>query len=253
MGLRPARRFETPKAGNRPEECEDASRVSYPYGVGPARIALCDGASESAFAREWAQIIADAFVHSPLDLDNLDWPSAALWLKPCQEQWDSAVPWDRIPWHGEAKTRAGAMATLLGMTVDLAPSDSGAYQWQAVAVGDCCLFIVRDDDIAVSFPLEESRQFNITPALICSNPANNGELWSHLSQRRGECQPGDMILLASDALACWMFQERESGGRPWETLLALSTDEEWEDWVRARRSERAMRNDDTTLIAIEVE
>ena len=71
-----------------------------------AVIALCDGASESAFARSWAQILADAFVGRPLDLSELDGPSLTGWLEPCEEKWSQAVPWERIPWHGEAKTRA---------------------------------------------------------------------------------------------------------------------------------------------------
>lgn len=251
MGLKPPRRFETSKAGNRPDECEDASWVSYPYNGGPARIAVCDGASESAFAREWAQILADAFVHRPLDLSCLDDSSLAVWLDPCQEKWNRAVPWERLPWHGEAKTRAGAMAALLGLEIDQTPNGAGAFPWQAVAVGDCCLFVVRDDSLAVSFPMDSSGQFNNTPSLICSNPANNGRLWNEVHQYRGECLPGDTIILASDALACWILQEHESGGRPWETLLSLEPPQ-WDGWVQARRADRAMRNDDTTLIAVKV-
>ena len=253
MGLQPPRRFQTAKAGNRPEECEDASRISYPYTAGPARIALCDGASESAFAREWAQILTRAFVYSPFDLYSLDDLALGLWLGQRETEWNRVVPWERIPWHGEAKTRAGALATLLGMVISQTPDPSGAYPWQAVAVGDCCLFVVHDDALALSFPLEDSGQFNNTPALICSNHANNGRLWNGVHQYRGECLPGDAIILASDALACWILQERESGGRPWETLLSLDSEKEWSNWVAGKRDERAMRNDDTTLIAVKVE
>ena len=253
MGLRPARRFETPKAGNRPEECEDASRVSYPYGVGPARIVVCDGASESAFAKEWAKILAEAFVHSPLDLSGLDDASLAMWLAPGQEKWNRAVPWERIPWHGEAKTRAGAMAALLGLEIDQTPNGAGAYPWQAVAVGDCCLFVVRDGNLVVSFPMDSSAQFNNTPSLICSNQANNAGLWQRVHRLQGECLPGDLVILASDALSCWLLQEYESDGKPWETLLEFHSNREWEDWLQARRSERSMRNDDTTLITVKVE
>ena len=253
MGLQPPRRFQTPKAGNRPEDCEDASLVSYQYTGGPAKIALCDGASESAFAREWAQILARAFAYSPLDLSCLGDLSLGLWLKQPQAEWNRAVPWERIPWHGEAKTRAGAMATLLGLTVAQTPNPSGAFPWQAVAVGDCCLFVVRDDALALSFPLEDSGQFNNTPSLICSNPANNAGLWRRVRQLDGECQADDVILLASDALACWILQQHESGDKPWETLLSLDSSQQWKIWLQTQRSQRAMRNDDTTLIAVKVE
>ena len=91
---------------------EDASRISYPFNGGPARIALCDAASESAFAKQWAQILTRAFVYRPLDLAEMNEESLANWLAPCEREWNRAVPWERIPWHGEAKTRADALAAL---------------------------------------------------------------------------------------------------------------------------------------------
>ncbi len=253
MPLCPPRRFQTPKAGNRPDECEDTSRVVYPYSTtrDVARIALCDGASESAFARSWAQILADAFISRPIDLSELTGPSLTGWLEPCEEQWSQAVPWDRIPWHGEAKTRAGALATLLALTVNLTPNPSGGFPWQAAAIGDCCLFVIRDGELNLAFPMDSSAQFNNTPSLICSNPANNRGLWGRVVQLQGEFRSGDAVILASDALAAWVLQECESGGKPWETLLSLGQ-AEWEDWVQERRAERSMRNDDTTLIIIPV-
>ena len=253
MGLKPARRYETAKAGNRPDECEDASLTVYPANAGPARIAICDGASESAFARDWAQILANALVRRPLDLNGLDETAFSGWLEQCEGEWNSVVPWDRIPWHGEAKTRSGALATALGVEVDLAPGGSGGYPWRAVAVGDCCLFVVRDNELALSFPMLESGQFNSTPPLICSNPVNNGGIWSALHQRSGEFVSGDLVILATDALGCWILQEQEAGRRPWEVLQSLDSPAEWEAWVETQRTHRAMRNDDTTLVMVEVE
>ena len=251
MPLCPPKQFWTPKEGNRPDEYEDAARVVYSDSVELALIALCDGASEAAFSREWAQILTDAFISRPLDLSALDDAALTDWLARCESEWNEAVPWDRIPWHGEAKARAGALATLLGMTVDLAPNDSGGFPWQAFAIGDCCLFVVRDGELKISFPLEESGQFNNTPPLICSNPANNQDLWEGVCQLSGEFRRGDMIFLASDAAAAWLLQERENGGQPWQALGELEP-ADWEGWVQQRRDERAMRNDDSTLIVIEV-
>ena len=235
------------------EDCEDASWISYPYASGPAKIALSDGASESAFARGWAQILTRAFIYCPPDLPGLDDTSLNLWLGQGAMEWHRMVPWERIPWHGEAKTRYGSLATLLGMNISQTPEPTGAYKWRAVAVGDCCLFVVRDNALMLSFPLQDSGQFNNAPPLICSNPANNGRLWSWVRREDGECLPGDLIVLASDALACWILQQNESGGRPWQTLLSLGSDVEWDDWVLARRNDLSMRNDDTTFIAIKVE
>jgi hypothetical protein len=251
------KRFWAPKAGNVPEEYEDASNLASSLAARSlsadrALMAICDGASEAAFSREWANILTDAFVSRPLDLENLDGPVLTNWLGPCESEWNEAVPWERIPWHGEAKTRAGSLAALLGLTVELTPDRSGEFPWRAVAIGDCCLFVVRGGGLETSFPLDESGLFNSMPSLICSNPDNNGDLWEQVRQISGEFQQGDLILLASDAVASWLLQQCESGDKPWETLLRLE-ESEWEGWVQERRQERSMRNDDSTLIVVEVE
>ena len=113
MTLRPPRSYWLPKAGNSPEEYQDVSRAIYPQRMGAsgrhtARAAVSDGASESTFAREWANVLADAFVSRTPDLCGLTEDSMCDWLVSAQEEWYAGVPWDRIPWHGEAKMRAGA-------------------------------------------------------------------------------------------------------------------------------------------------
>ena len=257
MVLRPPRRFWLPKAGNSPEECEDASRVVYPQRLGPsgrrtARAAVSDGASESAFAREWANVLADAFVSEPPDMCGLAEDSMRDWLTSAQEQWHGGIPWNRIPWHGEAKARAGAFATLLGLTVATKEDSPRRLCWRAVAVGDSCLFVVRDDRLWLSFPLEDAAQFDNNPTLVCSNPDNVGELWENVHQSDGECVAGDSFILASDALACWFLGRNAEGEKPWKTLLALDASK-WAAWVEEERHAGLMRNDDMTLVIIRVD
>ena len=250
MALQPPKRFWLPKAGNRPEEYEDASRVVY-MGASPrvVRTAISDGASESAFAKEWAKVLADAFVARPPDLSGLTEDSLKSWLAPGQKQWSDGVPWERIPWHGEAKARAGAFATLLGLTLGAVPDNSRRLSYRAVAVGDSCLFVVRNDQLLLSFPLDEAAQFDNTPDLVCSNPANSGRVWEGVRRHSGECAPGDLFILASDALAGWFLAKNAAGEKPWETLLALDLPG-WGAWVGEQRRGGLMRNDDTTLVII---
>ena len=212
---------------------------------------VADGASESAFAREWANILTNAFVDRPLDLCCLTGDTLGTWLLPAQGEWHSAIPWDRLPWHGEAKARAGAFATLLGLIIGSAPDDPQCLSWQALAVGDSCLFVIRDDRLWLSFPLEDAAEFDNSPALVCSNPANAGGLWESVRLSSGECASGDLLVLATDALACWFLARYAAGEKPWETLLALDSSG-WDAWVGEQRRGRFMRNDDTTLVIIEV-
>ena len=217
MPLRPPTKFWLPKAGNSETEYEDASRVVYPQrigvsGRGTARIAVSDGASESAFAREWANVLTDAFVSRTPDLDDVSVDSLRDWLAPAQKEWHKQVPWERIPWHGEAKARAGAFATLLGLSIGAASTRSTVLSWRALAVGDCCLFVVRNNNLQVSFPLEDHAEFDNNPALVCSNPANSEGLWEDVKRDSGECSAGDLLILATDAIAAWFLaQERRWG------------------------------------------
>ena len=254
MTLLPPRSLWLPKAGNSPEEYEDASLVVYPQRMGASgrrttRAAVSDGASESAFAREWANVLVDAFVDRPPDLGGLTDDSMTDWLASAQEEWRAGVPWDHIPWHGEAKARAGAFATLLGLTFAATSDSSQRLSWRAVAVGDSCLFVVRDDRLWLSFPLDDAAQFDNSPSLVCSNPDNAGVLWDNVHLAGGECVAGDSFILASDALACWFLDKDEEGEKPWRTLLALD-ESGWADWVDEERREGSMRNDDTTLVII---
>ena len=256
MTLRPPRSFWLPKAGNSPEEYEDASRVVYPQRIGAsgrrtARAAVSDGASESAFAREWANVLVDALVSLPPDMRGLTEDSMLDWLAPAQDEWRDGVPWDRIPWHGEAKARAGAFATLLGLIVATRSGNSRRLSWRAVAVGDSCLFVVRDGRLSLSFPLGDAAQFDNSPTLVCSNPDNAGELWENVRRSDGECVAGDLFILASDALACWFLERNAEGEKPWKTLLALDASG-WPAWVEEQRRAGLMRNDDTTMVIITV-
>ena len=251
MPLLPPTVLQTAKAGNRADECEDASRVVYSLVTDTAWLALCDGASESAFARDWAQILADDYAENPFDPAELSQEALAGWLGRCGEKWSEVVPWERIPWHGEAKTRAGALATFLTLAIDLSPNPCGAFPWKAAAIGDCCFFVIREDSLHLAFPMDSPAQFGNAPPLVCSNPANNGGVWARAHQSQGEFRPGDLVILASDALAAWFLEDAESGGKPWQKLAGLR-EEDWEEWVAGKRNERALKNDDTTLIIVPV-
>lgn len=256
MWLRPLAELWLPRAGNSPEEYEDAYRVAIPgRGEAPdggaALAAVSDGASESAFAREWADALVEDFVSRPPDLRGLSEGSLEEWLAAPRDRWRGRVPWERVPWHGEAKARTGAFATLLALTVEAAPGDAPWLCWRALAVGDSCLFVVRDGRLAVSFPLEEPAAFGNAPALLCSNPARAAPAWDDVGRRDGELGPGDLLVLASDALACWFLERDAAGERPWEALAALGPPD-WEAWVDGQRRAGLLRNDDTTLVAMEV-
>jgi hypothetical protein len=124
--------------------------------------------------------------------------------------------------------------------------------WYAFAIGDCCMFQIRDDALVLAFPMESAEQFNSRPLLLSSNPDNNRGVWDSIAFGQGDCRDGDVFLFATDALAHWILAESEGGRRPWRTLCALRSLADFADLVARLRHDRAMRNDDVTLVRLTV-
>lgn len=256
--------FWLPKKGNSTEEYEDASAHS-------ARlIAIADGATESAFADRWAQGLVKRFVESPPSGNS---PSSLLlekWLSPLQKEWHKSIAWDKLPWYAEEKARSGAFAAFLGVRLmGEEPSQASAPQkfslwnfffpkkqstklvslkWQAVAIGDSNLFLIRSDALVKSFPIERSEQFDSRPLLLSSNPSKNRPVWQRVQMTEGDCGNGDVMLLMTDALAAWFLKRHEAGEKPWKALGELRSDQDFSEFIEQQRTNTSMRNDDVTLV-----
>lgn len=251
--------FWVPKLGNSEEEYEDACA----YSLAARRFAVADGATESSFADRWARSLVQRYTAEPPLMPPARVPLPE-WVTPLQHQWHAGVDWEALPWFAEEKARNGAYASLLGVNF-IEPEPPAArfsllnwfrrkpavipgLRWQAMAIGDSCLFHVRANQLLKSFPLATAAAFNDRPLLLGSNPARNQSVWGAVQLAEGDCQIGDLFLLVTDALGKWFLQSCEAGGRPWETLLALGTQAEFGAWVNKAREERTLKNDDTTLV-----
>ncbi|HTU90481.1 MAG TPA: protein phosphatase 2C domain-containing protein [Gemmataceae bacterium] len=232
--------FHTHKRGNAPDEYEDA----FACDPAAARFAVADGASESSFAAAWAKLLAEGFVAA----NGQPWRRLD-WLAPLRQRWAGEVDPRPLPWYAEEKREQGAFATLLGVV--LTPGS-----WRALAVGDSCLFRLRGGKLGRTFPLAHSSNFGNQPALLGSRgrPADAPPPGIH--RARGRWRPGDRFLLMTDALAEWMLRRHEQKQRPAEDidqLLAESAPQDaFADWIEERRNGHGLRNDDVTLVVIDL-
>lgn len=231
--------FSVPKDGNTITECEDIWH--YAQGDQLISIALSDGATESSFAKEWAKELVTAFVnrdHACRQAQHLQ-----AWLQPVQQTWQQWLDKQNLTWFAKRKAGTGSFATFLGL--EILPDLS----WQALATGDSCLFIVRNQQAHLNFPIQSSHEFNHRPRLIgtYTEPAN-----IQMHQANGVVTLGDRFYLTTDAIACWIFKQIEASQDPWVKLGELRSQDHFAHWVNELRDHREIANDDTTLLCLEI-
>lgn len=249
------------KPGNRPSEYEDAF---YPFRNGlyrsrrTMRFAIADGASYGPMSKAWADILVRWYHKSRAR--RLRPPH---FLRIAYRRWttyldkyatDSKGEAREIPWYLHEGLRIGGFSTLLGLTLLSERGRSGG-EWQAVAVGDSCLFCVRANRLITSFPLQSPGDFDQTPVLIASDSTRNGMVAEALERDAGEWRAGDLIFLMTDALAAWFLGEYAEGRQPWRPLADLrggSRPGPFDELVRDLQGSQRMRGDDATLVRLDI-
>ena len=245
--------FSAPKLGNLEEEYEDAfwcqatpDKQGQDYS-----FAVADGASEASFSGLWANMLVKTFGSKYTNKASIIEALALL-----QNQWLNEVNTKPLPWYAEEKLRRGAFSSFLGLYINTKNVIADGYVgWEAIAIGDSCLYQIRNDDLIVCFPINHSNIFNNSPILISSNYDSNIDLNDNLLTLSGTCKTDDSFYLLTDALACWFLQSYEQGEKPWKVLRDLDTiDEEkpFVDFITDCRKSKSIRNDDVTLLRIDI-
>ena len=224
--------FARPKAGNAPEEYEDAAAIGDDRW--PLRAAVADGATETSYSRLWAEILTEGIAEEGI--------ASADRLKTVLPQWQAQ--WDRdvnekienMPWYGAEKAADGAFATLLGLNVH---EDNS---WTALSVGDCVLFHLSDDELQQAWPIEDPRAFTHRPELL---PSRDGREAPSPAVTEGEWEVGDAFILATDAAAQWLLRTDPAAVLEFdENRFRLATD--------SARGTGGLRNDDSTIVLLEM-
>jgi hypothetical protein len=221
-----------PKEGSEEEQYEDAW-ATHTHPDGSHLLAVADGASTAVFAREWANLLVSTFVQTP-ELPTDDALFAT--VETLSATWYASVKDKSTSWWAEEKLPHGSSATLLlahisGNTINM------------LAVGDVCLFLVREGRLKYAFPITRSHKFDTHPMLLTTKkPTKNPDV------KRFSCpiEPNDTLYLLSDAVACWFLEQYEAKRKPWE--LIPPTDAELATWLANLRETREMKNDDVTVL-----
>jgi hypothetical protein len=259
-----------PKNGNAEDECEDAAAVLPVSQPGewvdePVWAAVSDGASESLLAGDWANLLAHAIIELAQEDERILYvhDRFATALLNISSQWDDwlaeylaerEVRGRPVRWYEQPKLIRGAYATLLAAHFPHNVKNNST-RWHAAAIGDSCLFHVHENELMSAFPITSASRFNLDPKLVNSRNRDHALLASRAEMASGQCEPGDEFFMCSDALACWFLGQIEKGVLPWRILKNLSYPcdaHEFSAWATSLRKDGQMRNDDVTLVHIDL-
>jgi hypothetical protein len=240
-----ARAFWLPKEGNRIEEWEDACAFS----EARLQFALSDGASSSFRAHEWAAVLVDEFLNQPPH--GTGPAELETWVESCAKRFEAMPVANGEAWYVDEAASRGAFATFLGF--GLARTDEPtALNWAAIAIGDTCLFQIRDGRRILAFPLDDPDAFTSTPALLATTERNQSRGAAAALVHRGTAEPGDTFLLATDAFAQWALRAEREDPNVW-IMLSRLRNETFLALIAHLRGAHAVENDDVTLLRVTVE
>ncbi len=246
-----AKSFITSKNGETAADCQDAREQNEAIG----RYAVADGATLSFFPKKWAELLVKHFCYPgepSLSLEEKNWKE---WIEPIQQEW--------LQWVSETvrETKTyilvdrlsrleSALSTFIGLEFDV-----NEGEWRAIILGDSCLFHQSGTEFK-SHLLEKLEDFQYRPKSFASFPKDN-PIGGDPDVIGDKAIPGDLFILATDALAKWIIQQNEAGNleRILNQLKQIETDEQFDRFVDEARDLEDIRlvNDDVTLMLISVE
>ncbi|MCG8918134.1 protein phosphatase 2C domain-containing protein [Actinokineospora sp. PR83] len=219
------------KRDNRPEENEDSAGGRADSG----RFAVSDGASTTARADVWSELLTDAFI-------NGDDPLAPDVLGALRQQWWERVATPGLAWHAREKLHRGSAATFLGVRVD-------ADGYLVTAVGDSCLLHISDGRLVLAAPLDDWTEFSRFAELVHTTP-DTPVPPEHVRSASGPLSDGDILLLATDAVAKYLLRHHaETGGLP-PLIEHVDDDDRFADFIERAREQQELDDDDSTVCVV---
>jgi hypothetical protein len=246
-------KFSIPKIGEDEEQNKDSVNYSDEFN----RFALSDGVSGSSYSKEWADLLTKGFVEKPFMKENFDLKS---WITPLQITWYNAIPWETLedptkhPHYVAEKAREGGSATFVGGYFEEIDQKIFLKTW---ALGDSNLFLVREGQNILSFPLTTSEEFGIDPDMFFSLPKdieNSTETRTYVGEikyKEIEILENDLIICASDSISKWYIDSLDNPAiLPWMELEQIFSIDDFKNFISDKVKCKNLKNDDSSIIVM---
>jgi len=233
--------------------CQD----NFSYNEAKNCFVIADGATQSFYSSIWSKLLVDYFCENP-QIDKNNWQE---WLELIQQKWleevraelEKAKSGNNFAWieiYNGLERSKSATSTFIGLQFI-------ENQAKISIVGDSCLFIFQGNQLIQTYLLKKSTNFNDRPGYFGSRSKNNDDYEPEfLDIELKYKQHSDKLyfVLATDALAEYIFKYTEQQRDILTTLLTINSEQEFENFVKSARHNGTikMKNDDVTLMILEV-
>ncbi|MBK7496297.1 MAG: hypothetical protein IPI28_13220 [Candidatus Omnitrophica bacterium] len=244
-----------PKYGNRDDENEDSgsARESKHAHKNIFRAAIADGATESIYSKAWANILVESFLNRKIHEKSL---IRGPIIEEISANWKTITNSPEIPWYIEEKLQEGSYAALLGVNIGPYSKSEDDTWLKYVSIGDCCLFWHSIRAIKfISSPQKNFTDFTSRPFLVGTNSKPIPK--ERISRRKWKICRGDIIMLMTDALACFFMKlnsedpQSAIGFIPW--LKDKETQKEiFQQRIHDARQKKTIKNDDSSVLIIRI-
>src|SRR5205085_7776817 len=131
----------------------------------------------------WARVLVRSYCRGELTPRRIERTLPAV-----RRAWRQTVGGKALPWYAEEKLRDGAFAALAGLALT---ATEDRLRWNALAIGDSCMFHVRGEELLAAFPLAAASSFGSRPHLLSSNPGQSTDLDGCVLRASGTAASGD--------------------------------------------------------------
>jgi hypothetical protein len=221
-------------------------------------FAVTDGAASAFRSRDWAEALVEGYTRTYPIFPGTAGPrlhTVRKWFLEQAAQWSAANPVapddGRHHWWEEHKARTdGTAAAFLGLC--FASSGGAELAWEAVSIGDCCLFHVRGAKLLGSFPYAAAGEFPRHPALLPTAVEQAERAVRDIKILEGTARPGDRFILSSDAFSQWLLGYHPGDPSTWRRVDSLDFSA-YHTLVAELRTAELIADDDTTLMIVRLD
>jgi hypothetical protein len=236
-----------PKLGEKDSDCQDFADRNEDGNF----FSIADGVSNSSLPADWSRLLVQYACENPEITIEKALTDSNILQKPREEWEELRKKKAKAAWWLSSQQAVSASTLLFALSKD--------QQWHLDALGDSCAFLWRKQQdryhLEDTFPLTKASDFNISPACFFSSfEVQKQRGFEPPKTKKIAAQEGDLLFLATDALAKWLYGESDE-----ERYQRFESCKEWvcdtalfKKHIDQEREQGRMDDDDVTLVILEL-